>query len=74
MFAPKGVDFKSGRLIEIFCKKAIGNILNANIDVNIIILITEFPEDGIKCIEKLQSHCASMNFSDKSRYGRISSK
>ena len=24
--------------------------------------------DGIKCIGKLQSHCANMNFSEKSRY------
>ena len=32
--------------------------------------IVEFPKDGIKCIEKLQSHCANMNFSDKSRYDR----
>ena len=34
-------------------------------------LFAEFPEDGIKCMEKLQSHCANMNFADKSRYDRI---
>ena len=27
-------------------------------------------EDGIKCIEKLQSHFANMTFADKSRYDR----
>ena len=26
--------------------------------------------DGIKCIQKLQSHCANMTFADKSRYDR----
>ena len=39
-------------------------------DVHKIILIAEFPKYGIKCIEKLQSHCANMTFSDKIRYGR----
>ena len=34
------------------------------------ILINEFPEDGIKCLKKLQSHCANMTFADKSRYDR----
>ena len=29
-------------------------------------MIYEFPKDGIKCIDKLQSHCADMNFADKS--------
>ena len=32
--------------------------------------MAEFPEDGIKCMEKLQSHCANMTFVDKSRYDR----
>ena len=45
--------------------------MHANIDVNSIIFIAEFPGDGVKYIEKLQSHCANMTFSDKSRYGRI---
>ena len=35
-----------------------------------IALIAEFPKYGIKCIEKLQSHCANMIFADKSRYDR----
>ena len=29
---------------------------------------------GIKCIEKLQSHCANMTFADKSRYDRTFQK
>ena len=45
--------------------------MHANIDVHSRRLIAEFPGDGIKCIEKLQSHCANMTFSDKSRYDRI---
>ena len=44
--------------------------MRANIDVHSRRLIAEFPMYGIKCIEKLQSHCANMNFSDKSRYDR----
>ena len=32
----------------------------------------EFQKDGIKCIDKLWSHCANVNFSDKSRYDRTS--
>ena len=47
------------------------NILHANIDVRIRRLIAEFLGDGIKCIENLQSHCANMTFSDKSRYDSI---
>ena len=57
-------------VIEDYAKKAIRNLLHANIDVNRRRLIAEFPKDGIKCIEKLQSHCANMTFSDKSRYDR----
>ena len=56
--------------IEDYAKKVINNLLHANIDVHIRSLIAEFPMDGIKCIEKLQSHCANMTFSDKSRYDR----
>ena len=40
-------------VIEDYAKKAIRNLLHANIDVHSIILISEFPKDGIKCIEKL---------------------
>ena len=56
--------------IEDYSKKDIRNFLHTNIDVHSRRLISEFPMDGIKCIEKLQSHCANMNFSDKSRYAR----
>ena len=45
--------------------------MHANIDVNSRRLIAELPVDGIKCIEKLQSHCANMTLADKSRYDRI---
>ena len=44
--------------------------MHANIDVRRRRLISEFPKDGKKCIEKLQSHCANMTFADKSRYDR----
>ena len=48
--------------------------MHENIDVHSRILIAEFPKDGIECIEKLQSHCANMTFSDKSRYDRTFQK
>ena len=56
--------------IEDYAKKAIRNLLHENIDVHSRRLIAEFPMDGIKCIQKLQSHCANMTFADKSRYDR----
>ena len=56
--------------IEDYAKKSRKNILYANIDVQSRRLIYELPIDGIKCSEKLQSHCANMTFSDKSRYDR----
>ena len=55
-------------VIEDYAKNNIRNLLHANIDVNSRRLIAKFPQYGIKCIEKLQSHCANMTFSDKSRY------
>ena len=48
-------------VIEDYAKKAIRNLLHSNIDVHSRRLIAEFPKYGIKCIEKLQSHCANMN-------------
>ena len=42
----------------------------ANIDVHSRKLIAEFPRDGIKYIEKLQSNSANMIFADKSIYDR----
>ena len=44
--------------------------MHDNIDVNSRRLIADFQKDGIKCIEKLQSHCANMNIADKIRYDR----
>ena len=41
--------------IEDYAKKAIRNILHANIDVHIRRLISEFPIDGIKCIWEIAS-------------------
>ena len=55
-------------LLKIMKKKAIINLLHANIDVYSRRLIAEFPKYGIECIVKLQSHCANMTFADKSRY------
>ena len=57
-------------VIEDYAKKAIRNLLHANIDVHSRRLIAKFPKYGVKCIEKLQSHCANMTFADKSRYDR----
>ena len=39
--------------------------MHANIDVHNIRLIDEFPGDGVKCISKLQSHCANITFAEK---------
>ena len=54
-----------------FAKKWVRYLLRDNTDVHSRRLITESPGDGIKCIEKLQSHCANMTFSDKIMYDRI---
>ena len=59
-----------GDVIEDYAKKAIRNLLHANIDLHSRRLIAEFPKEGIKCIEKLKLHCANMTFADKSRYDR----
>ena len=48
--------------IQDYAKKAIRNFLHENIDVHSRILIAEFQRDGIKCIDKLQSHCANIVF------------
>ena len=34
-------------------------------------MIDEFPGYGVKCISKLQSHCANMTFANKSRFDKI---
>ena len=54
--------------VKNYAKQANRNILNDNSDVHSRRFIAEFPKYGIKCIEKLQSHCANMTFSDKSIY------
>ena len=54
--------------IEDYSKKSKSHLLHANIDVHSRRLIPEFPMDGIKCIENLQSHCENLTFSNKSRY------
>ena len=59
-----------GGNVKDYTKMAIRNLLHANSCVHSRRLIVEFPEDGIKCMEKLQSHCANMAFADKSRYDR----
>ena len=63
-----------GENIKYFVKNDIRNILHANIDVHIRILIADFPGYGVKCIEKIQLDCSSMTFSDKRRHGRIFNK
>ena len=54
-----------GGKIENHAKKAIRNILHENIDVQSRRFISELLKDGIKCIERLQSHCANMTFAEK---------
>ena len=63
-----------GENSKYFVKKAIRNLLHDNIDVHIIRLIAGFSGDGIKCVAKLQSHCANITFAGKSRYERIFNK
>ena len=53
---------------------AIIKLLHANSYVHSRRLIADFPKYGIKCIEKLQSHCANMNFADNIRYDRTFQK
>ena len=59
-----------GENVKDYAKIAIRKLLHANSCVHSRRLIAEFPEDRIKCMEKLQSHCANMTFADKSRYDR----
>ena len=60
-----------GDIIEDYAKKAIRSLLHENIDVHSRRLIAEFTKNGIKCIEKLQSHWADITFAYESRYDRI---
>ena len=59
-----------GENVKNYAKQAIRNLLHAKSCVYSRRLIAEYPEDGIKCMEKLQSHCANMTFADKSRYDK----
>ena len=52
--------------IKYYVDKAIKNILHTNIYVHIRRLISESPGYEIIYFSKLQSHCANMNFYDKS--------
>ena len=63
-----------GDNVKDYEKQSIRNLLHANSDVHSRRLIAEFPKDGIKCLEKLQSHSANMTFEDKSRYDRTFQK
>ena len=54
-----------GEDIKDYVRNSIRNLLHPNIDDHSRSLISEFPVDGVKCIFKLQSHCANMTFSDK---------
>ena len=54
-----------GEDIKYFVKKAIRNLLHANIYVHSRRLMADFPGDGVKCIAKIQSHCANMAFFEK---------
>ena len=54
-----------GENIKDYAKMAIRNLLHANSCVHSRRLIAEFPEYGMKCMEKLQSHCANMTFAEK---------
>ena len=59
-----------GGNIKVYAKMAIRNLIHANSCPHSRRLIAEFPEYGIKCIQKLQSHFANMTFADKSRFDR----
>ena len=59
-----------GENIKEFTKEDIRNVLHVNIDVHSRRIISDFPGYGIKCIEKLQSPCVNMTFSDKSKSDR----
>ena len=52
-------------VIEDYAKKAVRDLLHENFAVQSIRLISEFPKDGIKCIEKMQSHCENMTLLTK---------
>ena len=53
-----------------YCKKGHQVTFHDNIDIHSRRLIPELPGDGVKWISKIESHCANINCSDKSRYDR----
>ena len=53
-----------GENVKDYAKQTIIKLLYANSFVHSRRLIAELPKDGIKCMEKLQSHCANMTFAD----------
>ena len=57
-------------LLRIIQIKDTKNLLHEKMYIYSRILIAKFPKYGVKCIEKLQSHCTNMTFADKSRYDR----
>ena len=63
-----------GENIKDYSKMAIRNLFHANSCVHSRRLIDEIPEDGIKCMEKLQYHCANMTFADKVGMIELSSR
>ena len=63
-----------GGNVKDHAKIAIRNLLHANSCVHSRRLIAEFPEDGIKCMEKLQSHCANMTLQIKVGMIELSSR
>ena len=48
--------------------------MSENIDDHSRRLIAEFPVNEVKCISKLQSHCANTSISKNSRYDRLLQK
>ena len=65
---------RGGGNVKDYEKQAIIKLLHANSDDHSRRLIAEFPKYGIKCLEKLQSHCANMNFSVKVGMIELSSR
>ena len=63
-----------GGNVKDYVKQAIRNLLHDNSDVHSRRLIAEFPTDGIKCLQKLQSHCANMTFAEKVDMIELSSR
>ena len=59
-----------GENLPDYTNKANWNPLHEKIDKYIQRYIYEYPGDGLQAIKILQSQCANMTFSDKSKYNR----